>query len=256
MRTVTYTSTRAFASLLLVVVLATGAASAQTADEIVKKMDENMTFNTRTGNATLEVVRAGQGTDKRTLRLWGRGFDDSYSEFLSPARDQGVKYLKIGKSLHMYLPRTEKVMTISGHLLRESIMDSDFSYEDMLEARALLADYDAKVLGAEALNGEDCWLLELTAKREGVSYYKRKLWISKKTHVAMKMERYAETGLLLKTMTARDIKVHGGRNYPMVLEMQDAMRKGSKTTFTMSDVVFDVAIPETTFSRRNLMKGN
>ncbi len=46
MRTVTYTSTRAFASLLLVVVLATGAASAQTADEIVKKMDENMTFNT------------------------------------------------------------------------------------------------------------------------------------------------------------------------------------------------------------------
>jgi len=125
-----------------------------------------------------------------------------------------------------------------------------------LEARALLADYDAKVLGAEALNGEDCWLLELTAKREGVSYYKRKLWISKKTHVAMKMERYAETGLLLKTMTARDIKVHGGRNYPMVLEMQDAMRKGSKTTFTMSDAVFDVAIPESTFSRRNLMKGN
>lgn len=38
--------------------------------------------------------------------------------------------------------------------------------------------------------------------------------------------------------------------------MQDALRKGSKTTFTMSNVVFDVAIPEATFSRRNLMKGN
>lgn len=256
MRTTPFTSLRMCASLLLATLLMAGAASAQTADEIVKKMDENMTFNTRTGNAKLEVVRAGQGTDTRTLKIWGRGFDDSYSEFLTPARDQGVKYLKIGKSLHMYLPRTEKVMTISGHLLRESIMDSDFSYEDMLEARALLADYDAKLIGSEALNGEDCWLLELTAKREGVSYYRRKLWISKKTYVAMKMERYAETGLLLKTMTARDIKVHGGRNYPMVLEMQDAMRKGSKTTFTMTDVVFDVAIPEATFSRRNLMKGN
>ncbi|MBT9557688.1 MAG: outer membrane lipoprotein-sorting protein [Myxococcales bacterium] len=256
MKTTNYTTIGSMTSLLFAALLLTSSASAQTAEEIVKKMDENMTFNTRTGNATLEVVRAGQATDTRTLRLWGRGFDDSYSEFLTPARDQGVKYLKIAKSLHMYLPRTEKVMTISGHLLRESIMDSDFSYEDMLEARALLADYDAKLLGSETFNGEDCWLLELTAKREGVSYYRRKLWISKKTYVAMKMERYAETGLLLKTMTARDIKVHGGRNYPMVLEMQDAMRKGSKTTFTMSNVVFDVAIPESTFSRRNLMKGN
>ena len=84
MRTGTYTSTLSFSSILLMVVLATGAASAQTADEIVKKMDENMTFNTRTGNATLEVVRAGQGTDTRTLRLWAAASTTATASFCRP----------------------------------------------------------------------------------------------------------------------------------------------------------------------------
>jgi outer membrane lipoprotein-sorting protein len=229
-------------------------ATAQTADEIVKKMDENMTFKTRTGNATLTVERPGESVDTRSMTIWGRGIDDSYNVFKSPARDAGVKYLKLGKSLHMYLPRSEKVVSISGHLLRESIMDSDFSYEDMLEAHALLADYDTKIVGEETFGGDPCWIVELTAKHDGVSYYRRKLWISKKTYVALKMERYAETGLLLKTMTATNIVEYGGRHYPMKLTMQDSLRKGSKSTFSLENIKFDVTIPDTLFSRRNLMK--
>ena len=239
-------------ALLLVPALA----SAQTAEEIVKKMDDNMTFKTRTATATLTVVRPGESAQVRYHDIWGRGFDDSYSVFQTPARDKGVKYLKISKSLHMFMPRTEKVVTISGHLLRESVMDSDFSYEDMLEARALLADYNAKITGDETVGGDACWIVELTANREGVSYYRRKLWISKKTYVAIKMERYAETGLLLKTMTAANIMPYGGRFYPLELTMSDALRKGSKTTFVLTNVKFDVDIPDATFSRRNLMKGN
>ncbi len=231
-------------------------ASAQTADEIVKKMDHNMTFKTRIADASLTVERAGQSPDVRALKIWGRNTDDSYTLFQSPARDKGVKYLKLAKSLHMYLPRTEKVVTIAGHLLRESIMDSDFSYEDMLEARALLADYNAVLKGEEQMAGETCYVVELTAKDKSISYYRRKLWISKRTFVAMKMERYAETGLLLKTMTAGDVTEYGGRFYPLRISMEDHMRKGSKTTFALSNVQFDATIPESVFSRRNLMKTN
>jgi hypothetical protein len=143
-------------------------------------MDEVMTFKTRVTDATLNVTRDGK-TDTKTLRIWNRGWDDSYSEFLSPARDKGVKYLKLEKNLYMFLPSTEKVVKISGHLLRQSVMDSDFSYEDMLEQRALLQDYDAKLLGADTLDGKPCWVVDLTAKNPGQTYARRKMWIAQDT---------------------------------------------------------------------------
>ena len=245
---------RATFTIAFIVGLAPALALGLTPEEIVQKMDETMTFNTRVGEASLTVERAGAAPDTRSLKIWGRGWDDSYSVFQSPARDKGIKYLKLQKSLYMYLPRTEKVVTISGHLLRQSIMDSDFSYEDMLESRALLADYDVKLVGDDTFAGDKCWVLDLTAKREGVSYYRRKIWVSQKTFVPLKVERYAESGLLLKVLTYEKIVAFGARNFPTRMVMQDQLRKGSRSVFQLDNLQFDVAVPDALFSRRNLMK--
>lgn len=228
---------------------------APTPEFLVQKMDEVMTFKTRVADATLNVTRDGK-TETKTLRIWNRGWDDSYSEFLAPARDKGVKYLKLEKNLYMFLPSTEKVVKISGHLLRQSVMDSDFSYEDMLEQRALLQDYDAKMLGAEIVDGKDCWIIDLNAKNPGQTYARRKMWISKETFIPVKAERYAQSGLLLKTLTMSEVTEIGGRKFPLRMVMQDAARKGSQSEFTFAHMQFDLALPDDTFSRRRLMKGN
>ncbi len=243
--------------ITLLILLVPALAAAQTGEEIIKKMDENMTFKTRTATCSLTSHKPGAAPDVRTLRMWARGWDDSFSEFQSPARDKGVKYLKLQKSLYMYLPRTEKVVTISGHMLRQSVMDSDFSYEDMLESRALLNDYNVKVLGSEPMLGEDSWQLELTAKREDVTYPKRKMWVGKKTYIPLRTERYAASGQLLKVMSSEGVTaVKGGRYYPMKWTMEDKMRKGTKSVLSFDDIQFDAAVDDGLFSRRNLMKGN
>lgn len=230
-------------------------AEAPTPEQLVQKMDEVMTFKTRVTDATLNVTRDGK-TETKTLRIWNRGWDDSYSEFLSPARDKGVKYLKLEKNLYMFLPSTEKVVKISGHLLRQSVMDSDFSYEDMLEQRALLQDYDAKLLGEDKLDGKPCWIVDLTAKNPGLTYARRKMWIAQDTYIPLKAERYAQSGLLLKTLTMSDVTDVGGRKFPLRMLMQDAARKGSQSEFKMANMQFDLALPDDTFSRRRLMKGD
>jgi outer membrane lipoprotein-sorting protein len=230
-------------------------AEAPTPEQLVQKMDEVMTFKTRVTDATLNVTRDGK-TDTKTLRIWNRGWDDSYSEFLSPARDKGVKYLKLEKNLYMFLPSTEKVVKISGHLLRQSVMDSDFSYEDMLEQRALLQDYDAKLLGEDKVDGKPCWIVDLTAKNPGQTYARRKMWIAQDTYIPVKAERYAQSGLLLKTLTMSDVTDVGGRKFPLRMVMQDAARKGSQSEFKMANMQFDLALPDDTFSRRRLMKGD
>ena len=230
-------------------------AQTPTPEQLVQKMDEVMTFKTRVADATLNVTRDGK-TDTKTLRIWNRGWDDSYSEFLSPARDKGVKYLKLEKNLYMFLPSTEKVVKISGHLLRQSVMDSDFSYEDMLEQRALLQDYDVKLLGSDKVDGQETWVVDMTAKSPGLTYARRKMWIAKDTYVPVKAERYAQSGLLLKTLTMSEITDVGGRKFPLRMLMQDAARKGSQSEFKMANMQFDLALPDDTFSRRRLMKGD
>ena len=252
----TRTLSVAAALVAAVLLLPAGAATAQTAEEILTKMDANMTFGTRITGGTMTISRADGTEDVKTMKMWGRGGVDSFVKFESPARDKGVKYLKLDDNLYMFLPRTGKVVKISGHLLRQSLMDSDFSYEDMMEARKLLVDYTPRIAGEETLDGEHCWVLELDGKREGVSYARRKIWVTKETLVPVKSELYAKSGMLMKVSTSTRIMTYGGRHYPLRLTMEDKLKKGSKTVMLLTDPSFDVDIPDRYFSRRSLMKAD
>jgi outer membrane lipoprotein-sorting protein len=245
-----------YALLAIQVLLWPTLAHAITAEEIVKRMDQNMTFGTRIMNASLTIVRPNRGRDIKKMKTWGKGADQSYSVFLAPARDKGIKYLKRGDKLYMYLPRTEKVMKISGHLLRQSVMDSDFSYEDMLEAHALLDNYAVKIVGEEELGGEQCWIIDMTARVSGVAYARRKVWVGKNTMVARRSERYAKSGLLLKLMTTDSVVKDGKRYYAQRTTMQDKLKKGTRTILGIKNVRFNKALPARIFSRRHLMRGD
>ncbi len=215
-----------------------------------------MTFDTRVSKGSMRTRDADGKETVRTMKIWARGGEDSYVKFLSPARDKGVKYLKRGDNLYMYLPRTEKVVKISGHMLRQSLMDSDFSYEDMLESRKLLDSYTATLEGETTEGGQTCWVVVLTAKKPEVTYHRRKLWIARQTHVAMKSELYARSGLLLKVMTQSEILTHRGRHYPKRTTIWDRLKKGSSTVLELTDIEFDVHVPSRLFSRRNLARGD
>ncbi|HCX98688.1 MAG TPA: outer membrane lipoprotein-sorting protein, partial [Bacteroidales bacterium] len=49
-------------------------------------------------------------------------------------------------------------------MLKQSVMGSDLSYEDMMENRKLTEMYHAKVVGEEIIDGRKTWVLQLNAK--------------------------------------------------------------------------------------------
>ena len=53
--------------------------------------------------------------------------------------------LKLDKRLWIYSPSTDRTIQLSGHLLRQSVMGSDLSYEDMMEERKLSEVYTAEI---------------------------------------------------------------------------------------------------------------
>jgi hypothetical protein len=48
------------------------------------------------------------------------------------------------------------------------------------------------------------------------------------------------------------VEVIGGRRFPVELELRDLLRKNSKTTLVMRNVVMDKPIADSVFSQRNL----
>ena len=100
-----------------------------------------MTFDSRSSIARMLIITPDETREKQ-FRSFARGQQDAYMVFEKPRRDAGTKVLKLEGNLWIYFPRTEKTVKISGHLLRQSMLGSDFSYEDMTENRRMLDDYD------------------------------------------------------------------------------------------------------------------
>ena len=225
-----------------------------TAEEILSRRDSNMVFKTARAEMDM-IIHLGKRVITKKLTSFSEGRKKSFIEFLSPARDRGTKMLKIEKVLKIYFPSAEKVMRVSGHMLRQSMMGSDFSYEDMTEtAEELKKNYNVKLIGEESLSGNPSYILELESKSDNKTYYSRKVWIDKKKFVGLKVEFRAKSNKLLKVLTVDEIKSFGNRFYPIRLTMKDMLRKDTKTELIIRDIVFDIKIPNSTFMERNLLR--
>jgi outer membrane lipoprotein-sorting protein len=238
--------------VLVVFVLTGGAAFSQapSAAELLKRVDDNEIYTTIEYDGEM-IIEYQNRRYVKTMKAWARGDTDSFIQFTNP-EDAGTKYLKKGPRLYVYSPDTEEVMLISGHMLKESMMGSDLSYEDTINNDTLSSRYNPVLAGSETVNGRDCWVLDLAAKKRTESYPSQKLWIDKQYGDVMRMEFFALSGAKLKEFALVKVDTISGRRFPVEYEMRDLLRKNSKTTLVMKNVILDRPIADSVFSQRNL----
>jgi len=221
-----------------------------TAAELLSRVDNNEIFKTIEYDGEM-IIEYQNRRYVKTFKAWARDNSDSFMEFLN-SEDRGTKYLKRSGRLYVYSPDNEGVMLISGHMLRESMMGSDMSYEDAINNDTLSSRYTPVLSGSELWNGRDSWVLDLTARNRTESYPRRKLWIDRETGDLLHYELFALSGAKLKEYTLIKVEVIEGRRFPVEAELRDLLRRGSKTTFIMKNVILDKPIPDSVFSQRNL----
>ena len=130
---------RRFGLVILLLFMGSTAAYAQpTPREILERIDTNMSIETATMRAQM-AIQYNDG-DSRTLEFesWSEGRDQSFLEFIAPARDAGSRYLRLEDNMWIYLPRVGKSVRIQGHMLRQGMMGSDFSYGDASEQPSMV----------------------------------------------------------------------------------------------------------------------
>jgi outer membrane lipoprotein-sorting protein len=221
------------------------------ADDILKKVEKNMSSVNRVlesimtihGNRTIRTI---------TSRTYSIGDKKSFTEYLSPAREQGTKMLKLENQLWIYSPSTDRTIQISGHMLRQSVMGSDLSYEDMMDDRKLTDVYTSVVSGDEVIDSRECYILVLTAKVADVAYNSRKMWIDTERFVPLREELFAKSGKLLKRTVLSDVKQIEGRWFPVMVAYKDMLKQGSGTEFRITDIKFNQKIPDYIFTKAAL----
>ena len=223
-------------------------------DDIIVKMDKNLNAKSRVLKSKM-VVHGRRSSRIIESKNWVIGTEKSFTEYLSPAREAGTKMLKLDDKLWTYSPQTDRVIQISGHMLRQSVMGSDMSYNDMMEDRPLQEIYKATITGNEKIKGRDHWVITMEARVKGLPYPKRKTWVDKEFFLPLKEELYAKSGKLLKTSTLSDIKKIQGRWFPGKFIYKDELKRNSKgTEWIIDDIEFDVNIPSSRFSKALLRK--
>ena len=240
-------------NIIIVLLFSTSVCLGQTpsGEIILDRIDQNMSSDTRHVISKM-VIHGARSTRTIEVETWSVGDEKSYTEYLAPAREKGTKMLKLKDKLWIFSPGTDRTIQISGHMLRQSVMGSDLSYEDMMDDPNLRNKYDAAVTGSEEVNGIDCWVLELHANSPDVTYQMRKLWVDKSKYLPLKEELYAKSGTLLKKTELLDIKRVSNRWYPGKIVFKDMLKKGSGTEFIVDEISFNVEVPDHLLSKAAL----
>jgi len=230
--------------------LITAAAADLTAEEIINMRDDNEYFDTAEMEADMIIASGSRIITKTMVALSDR--KNSLVEFTN-SQDRGTKFLKREDDLWMFFPDAEEIIKISGHMLNQGMMGSDFSYQDVMESDKLTDLYDFEIIKEEELDGRLCYVLEGIAK-EGVkvSYYRRVSWIDKERFIGLKEELYAQSGRILKETKVNKIEEIEGRLIAVDSVMENKLRKDTYTQFIITQISFNPEIPEETFTLQNL----
>jgi outer membrane lipoprotein-sorting protein len=237
--------------LFSIILLATLSLAAQDANRILLDVDKNMSAETRIVESTM-IVNGRRNSREMTSISYSEGTKKSFSEYLSPAREKGTKMLKLDNEMWVYSPSTDRTIMISGHMLRQSVMGSDLSYEDMMDDRKMTDLYNATTSGKERYDDRDCYVLLLTAKVDDVAYPSQKIWVDVERLIPLKQELYAKSGQLLKRITLSDVKKVGNRWFPMKMNYKDMLKDGDGTDWIITKIEFDKKIDEHVFSKASL----
>lgn len=151
-----------------------------------------------------------------------KGRDKLLALFLEPASDKDRATLRLGENMWLYIPNVGKPIRITS---LQSVIGGVFNNADILRLD-YAAEYDVEGMTED----KDTYLLSLKAKTGDVAYDRLKMKVDKKTVLPTVIECYAASGLLIKTLTYKDVKDFGGGiKRPATLETDSPLYKGYKS---------------------------
>ena len=229
----------------------------QSGYEIAKMMDEKLSPKDMS-NRTKMVLTNSKGKT-RTNAMVSKSVDGNKKQiiwFMEPKDDKGVAFLKLENEdkedeMRMWLPAFKKVRRISSKKKGDSFMGSDLSYEDM--SNRDMSENEYTRLDDETVNEIECYVLEITPKKEAKSAYSKHIsWIAKEGLYGVKENSFDKRGELKKRKVFNFQKL---LDYHVIERVfVEDIQKNHTTEVTFSEVKVDSRIDKKLFQEKNLKR--
>jgi hypothetical protein len=162
--------------------------------------------------------------ERREYRILSKGNTRTLVQTTAPAVDRGQILLMRDRDLWAFIPTVSQPIRLPlSQKLTGQVANGDL-------ARANFAgDYNAKVLRTEEIDGEQRYVLELSAAERGVTYHRVLYWVNVSDYRPYKAEFYTVSKRLMKTCHYTDFQQLGDEIRPTRLVMEDALRQGERS---------------------------
>lgn len=152
----------------------------------------------------------------------------------------------------LYLPSQIMTRQVAGQARTAAFLGTDFTFEDLQPL--VLDDFAFAVTGSETVDGQDCWLLEVTpatdaAKRES-GYSKRVLAVRKDIEYAVRVQFHDPRGRLEKTQLSHDLVNVDGDAWAANAILMETVRPEHKTLLVVRSRDTASDIPDSVFTER------
>jgi len=195
---------------------------------ILKKVDANLQPESFESYRKLINIEPSGAKREFLLYTLKKGDDKIVSLFLSPASEKGRATLRLGDNMWLYIPNVGKAVRITS---LQSVVGGVFNNADIMRL-----DYSVEYNVQNTEDGKSEYVLDLKAKTAAVAYDKLKMWVDKKAVVPTKIECYAATGLLIKTLYFKERKPFEGVSRPSVIETDSPLYKGYQSIIAYANV--------------------
>jgi len=178
-----------------------------------------------------KLINIEPNGDKKEFVLYTvkKGKENVVALFLDPPSEKGRSSLRQGENMWLYIPNVGKPIRITS---LQSVVGGVFNNSDLLRL-----DYSTEYNAEKVSEEKDQLLLDLKAKSRNVSYDRLKMWVDQKTQVPVKIEAYAASGMLIKTLHYSKLKDFGnGIIRPAMLETDSPLHKGYKSVMLFDGI--------------------
>jgi outer membrane lipoprotein-sorting protein len=196
--------------------------------EILKKVDANLQPESFESYRKLINIEPSGAKREFLLYTLKKGNDKIVSLFISPASEKGRATLRLGENMWLYIPNVGKPVRITS---LQSVVGGVFNNADIMRL-----DYNVEYDVQKIDEQKSEYILDLKAKTAAVAYDKLKMWVDKKAVIPTKIECYAATGLLIKTLYFKEIKPFEGVQRPSVIETDSPLYKGYQSIIAYANV--------------------
>jgi len=214
---------------LLSLLLIASPLCAQDADALLQEVDRRL--QPESYEMYRKLINIEPDGDRKAFVLYTvkKGNDKMIALFLDPPSEKGRATLRLGENMWLYIPDVGKPLRITS---LQSVVGGVFNNSDIMRL-----DFSDEYRAGSLSSDGDHHLLALKARSNSVAYDRLRMWVDKERRVPIKIEAYAASGMLIKTLHYSKIKDFGnGIVRPSMLETDSPLYKGYKSVMLFSGV--------------------